>query len=158
MTTPNFPAVDWDSADVLDGLDVLDKAELIDVPFLITGVYTKTNARGIHFVWVDGQFRDGRPFTFNDSSSTGVRAQILDYLDKKGLSLTSDEDYAEIRLRAPNGLRLSEYDSDVVINGQVIPGRKQRSKTYYLTVSGKRPETVPGPETKAQPKRARSAQ
>jgi hypothetical protein len=136
--TNNVPA-SWSEDDIVEGLDILDKAELLDTPFRILGAVFKANNDGISICYLDAERSDGTQFTFLDSS-TGVRAQVLDYLKGKGLDAGVDtEEYIEFRLVAPNGLRKSEYDTPVRgANGQPIPGKFRHATTYYLTTSGQR--------------------
>lgn len=150
-TTPHTPAA-WNDADVLDGMELVDKATLKGVPFLITGLTFKTNDRRVNFVYVDGERADGTTFSFNDSSS-GVRAQLVSYLAERDLSDAVDSgDTVPVRIVAPLGLRVSEYDTED------DNGRPKKGRTYYLTTSGKRAgvpaETSEPAPTSATPARA----
>lgn len=127
----------WNTAEALDGLDLLDKSHLIDVPFRIFSVMFVEGNNGVRRVEVDAEKQDGETFTFQDSS-TGVKAQLEQYLTSKGIDAVDGEP-VELNLIAPNGLRLSEYDvPERGPNGQEIRGRFRKAKTYYLTTSGKR--------------------
>lgn len=140
MATQNTtPANAWDSADQLDGLDILDKAQLIDVPFRITGVQFSESNTGALIAYIDAEKQDGEEFTFLDSS-TGVKAQLTAYLTGRGLDACVESgDYQELSLVAPNGLRVSEYDvPERSPNGQEIRGKFRKAKTFYLTTSGRR--------------------
>lgn len=148
VNTPNLPAA-WQESEQLDGLALVDKASLVGTPFRITGFYFSENDKSIGYVYVDGEDVDGNTFTFNDSS-TGVRAQIIAYLQTKGDdSAVSSGEYVNVSLVIPNGLRVSEF----VINDE--RGRPKNARTFYLTTSGKRAAA----EEKTEPKtrtRARS--
>jgi hypothetical protein len=131
--------VGWETEEVLDGLDILDKSQLVDVPLRILGCAFKPNNENVSICYIDAERSDGYAFTFLDSS-TGVRAQIVKYLSDKGLDAAVDSgEYVEFKLVAPQGLRLSEYEIPVKApNGQPIPGKVRLARTYYLTTSGKR--------------------
>jgi hypothetical protein len=120
----------WGEVDVLEGADLLDKSELIGVPFLITGVKTTINSNDVITDWVEGEREDGTSFTFTDSS-TGVKAQLDAYLAAKGQGGTIDE-WVDVRLVAPKGLRVSKY----TIKDE--RGKPRDAQTYYLTTNGRR--------------------
>jgi hypothetical protein len=142
----------WDSADQLDGLDLIDKSNLIDIPFRITGLYFQENNSGVSICYIDGERQDRSTFTFSDSS-TGVRAQLVQYLTSKGLdAVVETGDYQEISLVAPSGLRVSEYE----IGDRGRPGKTRMAKTYYLTTSGRR-AAAKGAEKTAPQKRTTGA-
>lgn len=123
----------WGSdVEILDGLDLLDKAELLDRPFMIESVWFESGQRNVEYVYVQGQFENGDGFTFNDSSS-GVYKQLESYLNSKE-SKPEIGQVVPVRLVIPRGLRVSEYMV------QDDRGREKKSKTYYLTTSGKRKE------------------
>lgn len=132
VTEPR-PVTPWGSdVEILDGLDLLDKAELVDRPFLIQSVWFETGQRNIEYVYVQGEFEDGTEFTFNDSSS-GVNKQIESHLAGKEIKPELGQ-VVPLRLVIPRGLRFSEYDV------RDDRGRDKKAKTYYLTTSGKRIE------------------
>jgi hypothetical protein len=137
MTTP-LPS-EWEGSDVLDGLDILDKSQLVGVPFRTFGCAFKPNNEGVSICYIDAHRADGYAFTFLDSS-TGVRAQVVKYLTEKGLdSVVESGEYADFQLVAPDGLRVSEYDVPIKSpNGQPIPGKTRQARTYYMTTNGKR--------------------
>lgn len=123
----------WGSdVEILDGLELIDKAELLGKPFMIESVWFETGARTVEYVYVQAQFENGAGFTFNDSSS-GVFKQIEAFLRGKG-SKPEIGQVVPLRLVIPSGLRVSEYEV------RDERGREKKSKTYYLTTSGKRIE------------------
>ena len=122
--------VNWSDAEVLSGLMLIDKMELLNVPFMITGVKVTVNDRDVVMVWVEGQRRDSTRFTFVDSS-TGVKAQLDDYLASKGLGGTLDE-WIDVRLVSPQGLRVSKYTT------KDERGKDREARTFYLTTNGQR--------------------
>jgi hypothetical protein len=139
MTKPVTSATPahWNDAEVLDGLAIVAKTELIDQPFRITGVQFETGkSNDISYVYVDGEFTNGETFTFNDSSS-GVRAQVVEYLKARGRDAVVDTGaYEPLNVIIPRGLRYSEYDVNVADErGRFI---SKTARTYYLTTSGKR--------------------
>ncbi len=138
MTTPNLPT-DWSDAEVLEGLDILDKSQLVGVPLRITGCIFQPSNQGVSICYIDAEREDGYAFTFLDSS-TGVRAQLVKRLTEKGLdAAVQTGEYVELNLVAPNGLRLSTYMIDEKgPNGQPLRGKQREAKTYYLTTSGRR--------------------
>lgn len=146
MTSPKLPK-GWDDAEEFHGLDVRDKASLIGVPFLITAVWFHTNRNSdpeINYVNIDAELADGTPFTFNDSSSTGVRKQIMDRLRESGRDhvIDSEGEVLKIRMVIRNGLRVSEFDV-MVINPETGRRERRKANVYHLTLSGQRaPEGV----------------
>lgn len=133
-TIPNLPTA-WDAEGVvqLDGFDIVDKKDLIGKPFLITGLEFKPGANGVEYVYVDALDAAGAPFQFNDSSS-GVRAQLVRFVGDIGKAdaVTSGE-LVSVRVAILGGLRVSEFEV------KDERGRDKLAKTYYLTLSGKRP-------------------
>jgi hypothetical protein len=132
----------WDDADEIEGLDLVDKATLVGVPFLVTGIHFTVNNDNVSYVWLDAINRAGEPFTFNDSSS-GVRAQVIEYLGKIGKSdAVETEEIVSVKLKVGKGLRVSEYDREVpdARSGKMV---WKRLRTYYLTTSGKRETPAP---------------
>lgn len=134
-------------AAVLDGLEIADKAELIGVPLIITSVRLQTGARDIEYAYVEAVTESGDSITFNDSSS-GIKAQLIDYLEALGKTITEGEIFDGLKLLIPRGLRVSEFDA------QIGGGKTRRARTFYLTTSGKSAgETQPKPAAKrAAPK------
>jgi len=129
----------WQNDEVLDGLDILDKQQLIGTPFRILGCVFQSNNDGISICYIDAERADGYTFTFLDAS-TGVRAQIVSYLTGKGLDAGLDTgEYIDFKLVVPNGLRVSEYEvPQKGPNGQQIGTRTRMARTYYLTTNGQR--------------------
>lgn len=122
--------VDGTAATMLEGMDLVDKAELVGVKFRITGVKQTIGARDIAYVYVEGEREDGTPFNFNDSSS-GVREQLEGVLKRMGKADVLDE-WVDVSIVAPKGLRVSEYEVKDERN------RARMSKTYYITTAGRR--------------------
>jgi len=153
----NLPRA-WQDEAMLDGLDLTPKAELIGVPFRITGASFRTgggnNADGAGYVVcdIDAEFADGRTFTFNDSS-TGVKAQIVKYLSENGHGDKVDTgEYVEFSIVIPKGLRDSEFDTTDE------RGRPKKGRTFYLTTSGRRTKTGSDSGSEPAPKsRSRAA-
>jgi hypothetical protein len=138
MVNNNLPTA-WQSDDIVDGLDTIDKSELLGTPIRLIGCTFNTNNEGVSTCYIDVENLAGEKFTFTDSS-TGVRAQLVKYLTEKGLDhIVESGEYAEFKLVAPNGLRISEYEVPMRgPNGQVIPGKMRSARTYYLTTNGER--------------------
>lgn len=160
MANANTVPGNWSNDDVVEGLDILDKAELVNVPFRINGCVFTTNNDNVSICYIDAENASGYEFTFIDSS-TGVRAQIVKYLTDKGLDAGIESgEYIEFKLVAPQGLRLSEYEVPVRgTNGQAIAGKNRMARTYYLTANGTRGARGKAKEAapKAAPKAARTA-
>jgi hypothetical protein len=114
----------------LDGVAPINKAELLGIPFLLTGLWFETNKSGIEYAWLEGRYQNGDTFLINDSS-TGIRAQMEQYLLIRGKTLEPGE-IMDLKILVPKGLRVSEYD---VTDER---GRDKKAKTYYLTTNGKR--------------------
>jgi hypothetical protein len=116
---------------MLGGMDLRDKAELVGRPFYITGLKLTVNERDIAYVWVEGEFEDNQePFSFNDAS-TGVRAQLMNYLASEKRADVLNE-WTDCRIFIPRGLRVSRYDATDE------RGRTVQAKTFYLTTAGTR--------------------
>jgi hypothetical protein len=132
--TPAPTTAKWNGAEaeVLAGVDLKDKAELVDVPFLMTGIKNTVNTErgGILYAWIEGETEDGERFTFNDSGK-GIRAQVDTYLDGKGKAGVMDE-WIDCNVVAPKGLRVSRFET------KDERGRDVQAKTYYITTSGVR--------------------
>jgi hypothetical protein len=131
---------DWQNDAVLDGLDLIDKNEIVGETFRIIGCRFENNKDNVSLCYIDGERTDGTQFTFQDSSSTGVRHQVVTYLKMHELDAGIDTgEYIEFRLVAPKGLRVSRYDAPVRgANGQPIPGKTRPASTFYLTTNGRR--------------------
>lgn len=131
----------WSDATILDGLDILPSAEKVrlkGVPFLVTNVrFQRSTTSDANICYVDIETIDGEKLTFTDAS-TGVAAQIQEHLTAigKDAAIESGDD-TPVRLVAPKGLRVSEYEVDVVRSDGKVMG-KRPVKTFYLTVSGTR--------------------
>jgi hypothetical protein len=131
MADATVNPADWGKdVEVLDGIDLLDKAELIGKPFLITEVRFQTSTRGYDMVYVNAQFKDGTVFQFVDSSS-GVKTQIENFLELKEIMPKGNDEIVPIKLLILKGLRVSEF---VATDER---GREKKARTYYLTTSGK---------------------
>lgn len=116
----------------IEGLDVIDKATLVGIPFRITALSFRRGSRNIEYVYCDVVTADGTTATFNDSSSTGIKAQLANlWLERTGeeVSYPADGDWHDVRINVRHGLRVSEYVPD---------GRKEKARTYYLAANGER--------------------
>ncbi len=134
----------WANETALDGVDIVAKQELVGVPMLITAVWFETNERGVQYVYVEAEDGNATAFTFNDSSS-GVRAQIIEHLDRLGKAdVVETGEVYPLRLVIPRGLRVSEFEVKDERN------RIKLAKTFYLTTSGTRrgePAAAPAKKT-----------
>lgn len=138
----------WGDApvEVMSGHDLTDKADLIDVPFLIIGVLFEQSARDYTICYVYALDEHGTEFEFSDTSTTGVRFQIEQFLTNAGRpeALTSGV-FEPMRVAIMKGLRVSEFEAMVQVPAKQAggPGRTvtKQAKTYYLTTSG-RPATA----------------
>lgn len=119
------PVSKWDTAAPLAGFDVYDKAELVGKEFLITKVWFETNKRNINYAHFDGEFRDGKSFTAQDSG-TGIRAQLAEYIESLGKTLTDGEIY-DVAIIVPRGTRVSVFP---FIDEK---GIEKKARTYYLS-------------------------
>lgn len=123
----NFDALVKD-AKVIKGFDLVDKAELVGVEFVITGVRFESGARNVGYAYINGIKRNGEKFTFNDSSSTGIKAQIMDAVSDEKLPTEYDTgEVVPITIHVPRGVRVSEYQITDV------RGKDRNARTYYLT-------------------------
>lgn len=123
--------------DFIGGADLLDKAELIGREFKITGVRFEKNKNGVEYAYVEAETRDGEEFDFNDSSSSGVKQQLVTYLESRGVTVDyNHKDVVhEVNLLIPRGLRVSNYEL-------IHMGKPKMGKTYYLTSAGRRQRTA----------------
>lgn len=122
------------NVDRLAGNDLRDKGELVDVPFVITQVYFRVNDSGVSYACVTGINESNEVFDFIDSSSTGVRQQLIEYLhDVRGIQSVgmSDGVIHHVQLFAPRGLRVSEFE----VNTNKGAGKPviKFAKAYYIT-------------------------
>lgn len=128
----------WADADQIEGLDLVDKDTLVDVPFLITGCAFKV-VENKRYCYVDVELVTGDRIMFQDSSSTGIQFQLINYLKSKELDHVIDtEEPVNFRLVAPKGLRVSEYDRTDAEALRMVQrgGKPPRGKTFYLTTNG----------------------
>jgi hypothetical protein len=140
---PSVPAA-FAEFDVLEGFTPVDKSTLIGTPFGITGVRFRENERKVKFAELEIVMMDGEHRGFQDSSSTGVAAQIAEYLIDKGIGAPAG-DWMDTKLFVPLGLRDSVYP---VIDPN---GKTKEAKTYYLTlVARERGANVAAPATPAR--------
>ena len=106
-----------------------DKAELLGVPFIIREAWVVVNASDVEFLYLNVETENDGFKTIADSSTTGVRAQVLGQLTKV-LKLTEpfslENGKVSVSLFAPKGLRVSEYD---VVDRR---GKNKKAKTYYI--------------------------
>lgn len=119
----------FEGFDTLEGFSPVDKAELVGVPFGITGVRLRENERKVAFYEVEIVTLNGEQMGFQDSS-TGVRDQLAQYLADKKLKVGAE--WTDIKLFVPNGLRVSSYE---VHDEQ---GKAKQAKTYYLTLQARK--------------------
>lgn len=124
----------WADADAIEGADLTEKAELVGKPFLISGVWFRTNKEtGVEYVTMEAEFENGETFEFQDASGrSGIKQQITEYLTKVGKFPKSDGEIVDIRLVIPRGLRKSTY----TVKDE--RGRDREATTFYLTTSGRR--------------------
>jgi hypothetical protein len=122
----------WAGADVdeFNGHELTDKADLIGTPFLIIGVQFEHSERGYDIAYVYALDESGTEFEFSDTSTTGVKVQIEDYLTAKGIEIGLDT-FIPMRAVVRKGLRVSEFET---IDGK---GRAKSAKVYYLTTAGR---------------------
>lgn len=112
--------------DDIEGFTPTDKATLVGVPFGITGVRFRTNDNDVMYAEVETVDSNGEFAGFQDSSKSGVRQQLADYLAKQEVKF-DDGEWHDVKIRVPNGLRASEYKATTG-SGEIVDGI-----TYYLT-------------------------
>lgn len=132
-TVPAPVTTEWNGemTEVMGGLDIRDKAELVGLPFRMTGFKPSLGARDIAYMYVEAEDRDGNKFTFNDSSS-GVKAQAEAFLTSRPDIKADADGWFNLSIIAPRGLRFSEYDV------KDDRGKDKKARTYYITTSGTR--------------------
>ncbi|WP_333759248.1 hypothetical protein [Streptomyces sp. ISBFB 2968] len=118
--------------DFIEGADLVDKAELIGKAFLITGIRFERNARGVEYAYIEAEDEAGEEFDFNDSSTSGVKQQLVTYLESRHTpaDFTTGEVH-DVKIAVPRGLRVSTYEV------QDMRGKTKMAKTYYLTGGGR---------------------
>lgn len=116
--------------DTLTGIDLVDKHELINKPFLITQIQFVENARNVEYVYVDCLDETGNAFRFVDSSSTGIRQQLVEHVTTLGKAgIVDSGEVFPVRLAMWRGLRVSAYKAP---DGK---GKMVDAKTYYLALT-----------------------
>lgn len=150
----NLPAEWLESADVLSGLELEYKPNLIGIPLLVIGCrFELSSVTSAQLCYIDAQTLDGRKVTFQDSS-TGVKEQIKTYLNTKGLDAGIETgEYIPFKLIAPKGLRVSKYDRPIKTPAGIATGKTQPAETYYLSTNGQ----VDSPAPARKPRGARNA-
>lgn len=134
VNTPSFDAL-LQTAAPLAGHDLLDKSELVGVPFIITSVMFKVNDSGVSYAYVTGINGKNEMFEFNDSSSSGVRQQLIEYVHETtgdAVSMSSG-DIHTLALYAPRGLRVSVFEVDVRQNKSQGKPQMKTVRTYYIS-------------------------
>lgn len=133
-TEPAPVTLEQNGETVLAGMEIRDKAEVIGVPFRITGLRQHVGERDVMYMQIEAQeVETGEAFTFQDSSVGGVRGQLLDYLAsiKRADELEVWIDPVKPIL-CRRGVRVSTYPTK---NDR---GKEVTGKTYYLTTAGVR--------------------
>lgn len=123
----------WAGAEVdeFNGHDLTDKASLIGTPFLIIGAEFEHSTRDYDIAYVYALDENGTEFEFSDTSTTGIKTQIMAYLDAKGVEYTIGGGFVPMRAVVRKGLRVSEFEATDKY------GQKRMAKTYYLTTAGR---------------------
>lgn len=128
---PGLPA-SWADTEVLGGVSLMEKDELIGRLFRVNAVTNIVAAEGYPGVRVEVEFTDGRSAAFQDfSGKSGVRAEIEEILTHRGKGEEAlVDERIPLRFICPDGLRVSKYDKEDQ-RGVMRP-----SRSYYLTRSG----------------------
>ena len=127
----------WGDTEVLAGLSLIDKDELVGRLFRVNAVENSiaggTNG-GYPRVRVEVEFADGTTAMFQDSSGTsGVRAEIEEILTARGKGEEAQlDEWIPIKFICPDGLRVSPYEKED------NRGVMRKGRNFYLTRSGKR--------------------
>jgi hypothetical protein len=133
-TATDKTPIEWgtESAEVLAGVELVNKAELVGIPFRMTGFkFTHNPNSNIGYVYVEFEREPGGERNTFIDSSTGVRAQVEEYFAGKGTKIELEHWY-DVSIVAPKGVRVSEYDTEDE------RGRPVKGRTFYLTTSGGR--------------------
>jgi hypothetical protein len=118
---PDLPA-EWADAEVLAGLALVEKEELVDRLFLVRAVQQTFSSQEYAMVRVEIEFTDGTGAMFQDSSAkSGVRSEVEEILKKAGKADVLDE-WVPVRFICPQGLRISRYEKEDQ-RGQMRPAR-----------------------------------
>jgi hypothetical protein len=134
----------WNEATELEGADPVEKDALLGVPFVITGArFYRHKRSGASMVELEARYYpSGEIFGFQDSSSTGVRAQTIEYLVATGTTAdplaADDTTWFDMALKAPLGLRVSSYETEVQVKGKPGASVTQKARTYYIRPNGNR--------------------
>lgn len=105
---------------------IAQKDDLIDVPFVIRRVSLHVSSKGVEYAVLDVETITGDELRIMDSSSTGVRHQVLSKLSDEQIDHFASGGTVPTRFLARNGLRVSEYDTPDNF------GRIKRSRTFYI--------------------------
>jgi hypothetical protein len=103
-----------------------DKAELLAVPFIIREAWLHMNASGVEFLYLTVETENDGFKTIADSSTTGVKAQVLGLNGFPTDFTVESEKLTGLKFFAPRGLRVSEYQ---VTDNR---GKSKKAKTYYV--------------------------
>lgn len=120
----------WADAEVLSGVSLMEKDELVGRLFLVRAVEQFLSAEGYPGVRVEVEFTDGKAAMFQDfASKSGVRVEVEEMLTKQSKQGLLDE-RIPLRFICPDGLRVSKYEKEDQ-RGVMRPAR-----SYYFTRSG----------------------
>ena len=106
-----------------------DKAELIGVPFIIREVWLTVNKDDVEYLHMYVETQDDGFKTIMDSSTTGVKFQVLQKLTELGVvpeDFTDQSERVKVELFCPRGLRKSTYDA------YDNRGKKKVATTHYV--------------------------
>ena len=136
--------IDSEAVTVVKGYTLVEKDSLVGVPFIVRVATFRPGSYGeAAYVSCECLTVDNNQVVFNDGS-TGVRAQIIEYCEAKGIftsddgwfppaEVTLDEETGKPTIMVPmallarNGLRVSHYDWT-----DPKDGIKKPATTYYL--------------------------
>jgi hypothetical protein len=114
-------------AEVIEVVAISDKSDLLDVPFIVREAWLQVSPSEVEYLTLTVETERKGLLTILDSSTTGIRAQMLERPELERIYDSSvTEKITGLNLFAPRGLRVSEFK---VVDRR---GKTKNARTYYI--------------------------